>query len=943
MPGPTLTLGFDAQVTVDGKVVDGVFIIAPEKKIFGGHLTAEGKGGISLTDLVRSVAPALPEIPLTIEIRDVLFVCEQQEEGNKYLFGIEAGAKIDLADLPLAGPMIRKALPAGQAVSIDDIQLLVASAEFKREEVLSVKKTLPRDSTLPAPLPKGLNLSALARLGGEPIKLTLPIAMGDGAESSKPAAPARSTGSKDPAPSKTSQPAKSDPTKWIQLHKTLGPVLLERIGVRYQEGTIWCMLDASLTLAGMTFSVQGLGAGLKLAERKPLFHLDGMGLAFANGPLEISGGLLKVSDSPLQLDGALLIRAEGLTISAIGSYADLNGTPSLFAFAALHKELGGPAFFFVTGLAFGFGVNRALKLPTINEVQNFPLIKAATDPSYLGKNLDLRDISQKLNEYISPLPGNFWIAAGVKFTSFGQIDSFALLSVSFGTQFQVALLGLSKIQMPKPPAPVIAYAELAIKAVFTPESGLLSFEARLTENSYVLRKDFKLRGGFAFYSWFAGEHEGDFAVSLGGYHPRFLVPAHYPRPDLVEFYCKTGDLTIQGRCYFALCPAAVMAGGGLSMVYQSGGIKAWFIAYADFLVQWKPLHYDIAIGISVGVALSLTIGIIRINMSVELSASVNLYGPPLGGEARISLYIITFTVRFGEDRQLPPPLTWESSDSEKSFAKSFLLNPDVNRVLIADGLLQEVQHDQETTRFVNPHRLVLSCRTQVPVTVARWNGGNAAERSGLKINGADAGKLAAPPWNTRLGVRPMAKSQMVSQLDVSLEPNVSASQDDKTKMQRYLDQYIELSLTTKNVPRALWATDGLNTASPPQEQMIANALVGLEIKTKAGPRPWETPALSLKVLRYDRYRKICNYAEVEPTVALPGSSAAKTIPQTILENTVATRRSQIVAFLADTGRRIMKAENIHLEQLAKNAPYMFQAMPARARVGQNPPRGYLDT
>jgi len=939
---PSFTLGLNAEVVVDGKVVDGLLVIVPGTtiKTFGGNMTVKGESGVSLTHLARQLVPALPEIPLTIEVKDVLFVYEQEAQEHKYLFGLAAGAKIDLADLPLAGPMIHKALPANQTVSIDQIQLLMTSAAFNEEEVSSAKKTLPRDRALPAVLPKGLNLSALARLGGEPIELALPIAIADSQQNTNSPAPARTTNGTEPAPVKAPEPARSDPTKWIQLHKTLGPVLLERIGVNYHEGTIWCMLDASLTVAGMTFSVQGLGAGLKLAERKPLFHLDGLGLAFANGPIEISGGLIKVSDSPLQLDGALLVRAEGLTISAIGSYADLNGTPSLFAFAALQKELGGPAFFFVTGLAFGFGVNRSLKLPTINEVQNFPLVRAATDPNYLGKNLDLRDISQKLGDYMSPAAGNFWIAAGVKFTSFGQIDSFALLSVSFGTQFQIALLGLSKIQIPKPPAAVIAYAELAIKAVFTPESGLLSFEARLTENSYVLRKDFKLRGGFAFYSWFAGEHEGDFVVSLGGYHPRFLVPAHYPRPDLVEFYCKTGDVTIQGRCYFALCPAAVMAGGGLSMVYQSGGIKAWFVAYADFLVQWKPLHYDIAIGISVGVALSLTIGIIRINLSVELSASVNLYGPPLGGEATISLYIITFTVRFGEDRQIPPPLAWESSDPEKSFAKSFLLNPDVNRVLIADGLLQEVQHDGETTRFVNPHRLVLSCRTQVPATAVRWNDPNPTKPA-FKVNGRDAGP--APLWNTKLGVRSMGKSQMFSLLDLKLEPNVNVAEADKAKMRKYLDQYIELSLTTRNVPCALWATDPLNKGTPPRDQMIPNALVGVEISTKAGPRPWQTPVLDLKVLSYDRYPKTCAYTEVKPRQALPGSSAAKTISETVCESDVTRKRSRIVAFLARTGRRIMKPEDIHLEQLQKDAPYIFQVMPAKACVGQYPPRGYLDT
>jgi hypothetical protein len=88
-----------------------------------------------------------------------------------------------------------------------------------------------------------------------------------------------------------------------------------------------------------------------------------------------------------------------------------------------------------------------------------------------------------------------------------------------------------------------------------------------------------------------------------------MPPAHYPRPDLVQFYCKISDVTMRGSCYFAFCPSAVMVGVALSLVYQSGGIKAWFVAVAHFLEQWKPLYYDIQIAISVGVALSLDIGI----------------------------------------------------------------------------------------------------------------------------------------------------------------------------------------------------------------------------------------------------------------------------------------------------------------------------------------------
>ena len=752
-------------------------------------------------------------------------------------------------------------------------------------------------------------------------------------------------------------------TFWIEANKSIGPLSLRRIGLSYEALRIGIKFDAGLRLSVLSLSLEGLGLSYPIDKfsTKPKeiwdnlnFHLDGASVAFSGGPLTIGGGLLKVEDPEcpdrLQLDGFLLIRTEIFTITALGSYADMNGTPSLFVFAALHKELGGPAFFFVTGLAVGFGINRALKLPPIEEVHNFPLIKAATDPDYLGRDLDLRKVSQRLGDYIYPSQGNFWIAAGVKFNSFGQIDSFAMLSVSFGTQFEIALLGLSRMRVPKllpgmqeDQVPAIAFVELAFKAAFTPASGVLSFEARLTENSFVLRKDFRLRGGFAFYTWFAGEHEGDFVVSIGGYHPRFQPPAHYPKPDLVEFACKIGDtVTIHGYCYFALCPSAIMAGGGLSVVYQLGGIRAWFIAQANFLIQWKPLCYDVAISVGIGVALRLDVGALRLCLSVELSAAVALHGPPLGGIARVSLYIITIEIAFGEAKRLPPPLLWESKDPEKSFAKAFLPNPQVTAITITDGLLKEIkpkddQGKKTTISYVSPQKLVFSARTLVPAAAVEFNGKPPQDSAGKPLG---IPQPTVGGRTTELGIRPMGKERLYSLIRITFEPVGDAPHDAK----EYLKNYLGVSIITKSVPRALWdkPVPEKDKNKPPKanEQTVDHALVGLEIQTKAGPRPWETLALDLDVLAYDRYPNPFEW--VCPTATQADSFPNKTISNTIAEPGIVQTRTGILTLLKDTGRKIMKPEDIHLDQLSQNAQYIFQDMPAMARVGQYPPRGYLE-
>ena len=88
------------------------------------------------------------------------------------------------------------------------------------------------------------------------------------------------------------------------------------------------------------------------------------------------GGTLNLKDDSNGYDeynGVALLKMQELSLSAIGSYAYVNGKPSLFIYAALNYPLGGPPFFFVTGVSMGFGYNRALKMPSVSKVLEFPV------------------------------------------------------------------------------------------------------------------------------------------------------------------------------------------------------------------------------------------------------------------------------------------------------------------------------------------------------------------------------------------------------------------------------------------------------------------------------------------------------------------------------------------------------------------------------------------
>ena len=119
------------------------------------------------------------------------------------------------------------------------------------------------------------------------------------------------------------------------------------------------------------------------------------------------------------------------------------------------------------------------------------------------------------------------------------------------------------------------------------------------------------------------------------------------------------ELSITGEAYFALTPSCIMAGGKLCAIFQSGGIRAWFVAYADFLMSWQPFYYTAQMGIALGIDLALSIGSITISIQIELSVQLQLWGPPLGGEAIVDLTVISFRIPFGETIKIPEKLKRE--------------------------------------------------------------------------------------------------------------------------------------------------------------------------------------------------------------------------------------------------------------------------------------------
>ena len=453
--------------------------------------------------------------------------------------------------------------------------------------------------------------------------------------------------------------ASPDGVVWFNIQKTFGPVNLQRIGLQYKDNQILVLMNANLSASGLTIGLVGLGVGSSIKTFDPVFTIQGIDVTYSSGTVEISGGLLGTLD-PLNFTGELMVSMKTIKIAGLAGYASISGNPSLFLYAVLNYPIGGPPFFFVTGLAAGFGFNRSLIVPNVSGVSSFPLVEWAEGLNSPGMQMQ-GDIGKQVNQVlellessgvVAPSIGQYWIALGVKFTSFKLVDSFALAVIKFGSEFEIDLLGTSQISIPPNATTPVAYAELQLLASFNPEKGLLAISGQLTPNSYVLSSSCHLTGGFAYYFWFAGANEGNFVMTLGGYNPHFNPPSFYPQvPRLGINWQVSNELIVKGDEYFAVTSRAIMAGGGLTATWNSGPISAWFSIQADFLIVYLPFHYYISASVCIGASFSIDLLFFSITITIHVGAYLELWGPEFTGKATIDLDIISFTIYFNSSNK----------------------------------------------------------------------------------------------------------------------------------------------------------------------------------------------------------------------------------------------------------------------------------------------------
>jgi hypothetical protein len=789
----------------------------------------DGKKALKLGMLLKKLG-VNPAPDINIQVKDAVVVSRKVpgeipgtvETNNLFISDIEGG--INLSNLPLVGTLFQGSNSVKLAFHIQ-----YASKAFDENAVTHINTALPAgipkliakelDQGANGPanlgLSKGVGLAITMQIGEMMIPMDFPLKAGGNGK----AAASNTTGSQtiqtksttlvegpvlmEVAQSKAVQP----PIKWFSIQKHIGPVYFNRMGISYAEGKFTFSIDASLSMSGLTLSLMGLSVTSGIEKFDPHFGLTGLGLSFVNGPLEIGGSFLReqVNRNGELVDeysGTAIIRTEAFSLMAMGGYTTIDGHPSLFLYAILDKSIGGPSFFFVEGLAAGFGYNRKLIIPSIDQIEHFPLITAAR--AGVPSTVDPTAALQSLRTYIPPSTGDIFLAIGVKFNSFKQVHSFALLTLSFGHKVELHLLGISNLLVPseiEPGQSPVARVEMVLSGTYIPEEGFLGIQTQLTSNSYILSEKCRLTGGFAFFSWFSGEHAGDYIVTLGGYHPEFVPPAHYPQhvPRLGFNWSVDSHTTIKGDAYYALCSHAFMVGGHLEATYHSGAFTASFKAGADFLISWQPYHYDAHI--YVDISASYTYHFFGTHhISVGLGADIHLSGPEFGGTAKVHIWVVSISVNFGQGMGAPKPIDWEH------FKTSFLPAPD--KILSANinhGLVSATK-ELNYLGVVNPKKFQITIESVIPSTEIRINND--------KVENV---------YPTKFGIGSMG---------------LGLEDIDSSTMEIFIEEISDLTIfklnpLLKKVPSAIWGPKLKPSVN--DDSFIEDALMGLEISLEEPP------------------------------------------------------------------------------------------------------------
>ncbi|MGW8955871.1 DUF6603 domain-containing protein [Streptomyces sp. NPDC055709] len=796
--------------------------------------------------------------------------------------------RINLGNLSLKLPVI------GAPVGLKEVDVGYVFGPLGDQQWQKMRSLLGgTDISLPNErVQQGGFLQASVDVGGTQVPILVPFAQGQLSAAMDEAMPVETVGevAADGA----------TPAMWRELNRSLGPVEIERVGIGYDSSSkaVLVLLDGAIGGGGLRLATKGLGAGIPFANpNRPVFHLDGLSMGYSRPPVTLAGEFIKQHRTgySLALGGMAVLGTPVLSVSALGFYAqpESGGPPSLFVCGKLDlgkKSIGGPIFR-LKQVAAGFGYQTRVRTPSISEIESFPFIE-------MMRSSSSKDPLTVLNEIVSPPGGapwvypdsdSIWLAAGLSGTVYELVDVTAVAVAQFGHDLTVGLYGTAEATFPKASASPWARLLLDVRAEYRSSKDTLEIDAAVAPGSFLVSENCELRGSAAVRVWFGrSEHPGEFVVTVGGYHPGFNKPDHYPAAQRLGFdWHISNNIYATGECYAAVTPHAFMAGFNTHVHGEWGPFIGDVRVYADALIEWNPFYFDLRFGGRVQGAVKV-LGV-RVPLG-ELSVDGQVWGPPVGGKCQLNVYRLKIPVSFGRDRQQPA----NSLKAEEFCAKMLPSDQQVVHVVPADGLRPgEKPSEDEEAVWTAGSGFRFDVGTAVPATEVTINEKAAVWRD-PKVPGATverASKLYIRPMQPESGAADGYQSKLsVSVLKGSTPVPVNSAESASWSA----------TAITAEVPAALWGkrADRKEIAASKGGGLVAGYASSLRV---AAPPPVRESPLPLPATALEARISTCEIPAEEAPSTFPGKQSAESlqnISSAIASESVRKAREAIVDELA---------------------------------------------
>ncbi|PRY90939.1 DUF6603 domain-containing protein [Mongoliibacter ruber] len=421
---------------------------------------------------------------------------------------------------------------------------------------------------------------------------------------------------------------------------------------------------ATVMLGPLSATVEGLGLEVEFHTKDPnQNHYEVKGIDFGVVDIEIrfmpptglgvsldtpvftGGGYLFFDKPKGQYAGALELSFKGMfTLTAIGVIDSKmpDGKPGTSVIVIISVQFSpGIALgfgFFLSGLGGILGIHRTMQENKLRDGVRDGSIDNILFPTNIIPNIAkiINDITGffpiKRDQFlIGPMARISWGVPTLLRIDLGLI-------VEFANPVRFAILGAIRLNLPDEKIPLVRIQVLFL-GIIDFEKKMLSFDASLFDSKILT---FGLEGDMALrLSW---GPQKDFVLSVGGFHPAYVVPAYLNIPSMKRLTINilTGNPRLTLSAYMAVTTNTVQFGAQIDFLFKVSKFKVVGELGIDALFQFSPFRFMASARARLAVMAGST-------TLLSISLSFELEGPSpwkAKGTASFKILFITVKVKF---------------------------------------------------------------------------------------------------------------------------------------------------------------------------------------------------------------------------------------------------------------------------------------------------------